>query len=107
MQNEQLIVTYQALQKKEQDLLKALSAINESFQELGIPLSALKSFEEKPQLTDQELIRQSGIRIKDKLSFRGRSKAEEYFNLLDLNRDGLIGYEEFRGIIIGVCLIHF
>ena len=95
--NEELLVTFQAYQKKELDLLNSLHAINESFQELGIPLSSLKEFDNQPTLSDHDLIRQSGIRMKNKLSFRGRDKSREYFKLIDLNRDGLVGYEEFRG----------
>lgn len=41
---------------------------------------------------------QSGIRINGKLSFRGLEKASEYFDRLDEDNDGLLGFGDFRAL---------
>jgi hypothetical protein len=40
---------------------------------------------------------QPGIRIKGKLSFRGKKKARELFDRLDEDKDGKLQFEDFRG----------
>ncbi len=43
---------------------------------------------------------QNGIRINGKLSFRGIEKARELFSSrIDSNDDGLVSFEDYRGII--------
>jgi hypothetical protein len=40
----------------------------------------------------------TGIRINDKLSFRGKEKAEEYFHILDENQNNHLGFKDFRAM---------
>jgi len=40
---------------------------------------------------------QPGIRIRGKLSFRGRDMAAEYFDYLDEDGDGYLTFSDFRG----------
>lgn len=96
------------MQKKERDLLSALSAINDAFFDLGVPISTSfvptsiseeKSKEVPIKGYHPDKLRKYGIRMDDKLSFRGQDKAKEYFeDLLDADKDGYIDYEESRAV---------
>lgn len=92
----------QALQKlrlQEQELLAALDSLDKSFEALGVPLNSAARDEALPdsQIDYEQELRRSGIRMGDKLSFRGRDKAAEYFELVDQANLGRIGYPEFKG----------
>lgn len=96
------------MQKKERDLLAALSAINDAFFDLGVPISTSfvpssvseeKSKEVSLKGYHPDKLRKYGIRMSDELSFRGRDKAKEYFeDILDMDKDGFIDYEESRAV---------
>lgn len=47
----------------------------------------------------------SGIRMSNKLSFRGKQKAEEYFHILDENGKGFLNFEDIRGKKYYILLI--
>ena len=85
-----------SLQKKEKELLDALIPTNNALHELGVPSSMIY---DEDYLSKINRLNASGLKFNDpnKLSFRGEDKAREYFQLLDLNDDGYIGYEEYRG----------
>jgi hypothetical protein len=46
---------------------------------------------------DAQKYKAYGIRMGNKLSFRGEDKAREYFDTLDDDHDGFIDYDEARG----------
>jgi len=80
------------LQKKEEELVMMIKGIDSTFQELGYRIeSALDS-------SNNNVPMQTGIRMKGQLSFRGKEKAAEYFDLLDIDKDGHLNYEDFRGL---------
>ena len=120
----------QMLQKKEMDLLAALTAINESFAEQCIPVSTHNTASGYTHATalpawatqgwsqdtvgmtskrsdsqgsretgvfDVDKYRAYGIRMQNKLSFRGEDKAREYFAVLDTDHDRLLDFEECKG----------
>lgn len=80
------------LQKKEEELAMMIQGIDSTFQELGYRIeSALDN-------SNSNIPMQTGIRMKGQLSFRGKEKAAEYFDLLDIDKDGFLNYEDFRGM---------
>lgn len=96
------------MQKKERDLLSALTAINDAFFDLGVPISTSfipKSVSEEKSKEvgtpgyHPDKFRKYGIRMNEELSFRGQDKAREYFeDILDMDCDGFIDYEESRAV---------
>ena len=76
---------------KKNDIEVLIRAIEVSLKESGY-LSEEK-VESKPE---------TGIRIGDQLSFRGRDKAAEFFRLVDEDNDGLASFEDIRGLFY-VC----
>ncbi len=80
--------------KKDAEELKAsLRAIDSTLVEMGYQLDD-DSLSVKPKP-----IVYSGIRIKNKLSFRGEAMAKEYFDLLDEDKDGMLDFEDFRAML--------
>jgi seryl-tRNA synthetase len=89
----------QSLQKKEKELLEALGSTNNALQELGVPSFLIHDDQE--ELKNMDRLKASGLRMKhskNALSFRGEDKVREQFNLIDLNEDGYLGYEDLRGL---------
>jgi hypothetical protein len=89
----------QSLQKKEKELLEALGSTNNALQELGVPSFLIHDDQE--QLKNMDRLNASGLRMKhskNALSFRGEDKVREQFNLIDLNEDGYLGFEDLRGL---------
>jgi len=73
------------------DLYLNLKAVDERLADLGYTVDSKDVKAMKRQA-------QTGIRIKGKLSFRGRQMAAEYFDFLDQNRDGYLGWEDLRAM---------
>jgi hypothetical protein len=94
----ELQIKLQDLQRQEVELQTALQAINESFEALGIPISKIVQERDVPPQSLLQELRRSGLRMGNKLSFRGQDKAAEHFKLVDRDKDGLIGYEDLRGM---------
>lgn len=94
-----LLLELQSLQRKEIELLTALETINVTFDELGIKVH--NQLDHNPQATvissgQKKALDYSkvGINIQGQLSERGKNKAKEYFQELDLDADGLLQYED-------------
>ena len=79
------------LQRKEEELAGMIVAIDSAFQELGYKV------DNSVDVTKKSIPIQTGIRIKGVLSFRGKEKAEEYFDEIDADKDCLLNFEDFRG----------
>ena len=77
------------LKDKEGELLDLLKALDASLEEQGYVI-------ERPSENRHSV--QTGIRIKNKLTFRGKQKAVELFKKLDEDCDGFLTMEDFRGI---------
>ena len=73
------------------DLFTNLKAVDEGLAELGYTVESRDVKAAKRQA-------QTGIRIKDKLSFRGREMAAEYFSTLDEDCDGYLNWEDLRAM---------
>lgn len=84
------------LRNYEADLMKEIGKINETFSKLNISSTSTDSDDVFGGLP-VDLVKASGIVMKSKLSFRGKEKAQEYFQLLDLDQDSLLRYSEVRG----------
>eukprot|EP00981_Chlorochromonas_danica_P006986 scaffold1510_cov176-Ochromonas_danica.AAC.6 len=83
------------LRNYEADLLKEIGKINETFSKLNISTNTDSDvFGGVPV----DVVKASGIVMKSKLSFRGKEKAQEYFQLLDLDQDSLLRYSEVRAV---------
>ena len=78
------------LQQKEEELVAMIQGIDSTFQELGYRIDSSTNSANNVSL-------QTGIRMKGQLSFRGKEKAAEYFDMLDIDKDGYLNYEDFRG----------
>ena len=79
------------LYERKDDLLANLHAIDVSLGKLGYNVVSKKvQAAKKTALT--------GIRIDNKLSFRGKDSAIEYFRRLDEDNDGYIEWEDFRAM---------
>lgn len=68
-----------------------IQGIDSTFQELGYRVDSSLN-------NANSFAAQTGIRMKGQLSFRGKEKAAEYFDLLDIDGDGYLNYEDFRGL---------
>jgi len=88
-------ILLRSLQRKKLEYETALEAINQSFDELGLGISAIVGNQERGREENAE-VKRSGIRIGGELSFRGKDKVEEYFDLIDRDGDNFISYEELR-----------
>ena len=81
----------QRLYLQRDDLYINLKAVDEALGELGYTVDSQDVKAMKRQA-------QTGIRIKGKLSFRGRQMAAEYFRFLDQDRDGYLCWEDLRAM---------
>jgi hypothetical protein len=93
---ELLVYKLSALQRKEDELASLIQSIDATFMEMGFRIDNSVSVLKKKGAPS------SGIRMKGKLSFRGKEKAEEYFDVMDLDRDGFLNFEDFRGMAYGI-----
>lgn len=91
---EDLLHTLRILQKKEEELALMIQAVDANFLELGYKVDSTVDVTKKP------IPVQTGIRIQGMLSFRGKDKAAEYFDVIDADHDGFLNYEDFRGEVI-------
>ncbi len=76
---------------RKEELIENLNGIDASLAKLGYQVDNLAVKEAKRQL-------QSGIRMKNKLSFRGEEMCKEYFTHLDEDNDGFLVWEDFRAM---------
>lgn len=83
------------LQKREEDLSALLESVDVSLQEMGFQVSIKPSSSKTTTMMPQ-----TGINIGGQLSFRGKEKAAEYFNLIDTDKDGYVNFEDLRGTIM-------
>jgi Ca2+-binding EF-hand superfamily protein len=90
---ELLVFKLGVLQRKENELASLIQSIDATFTDMGFRIDNSVSVIKKKGNPS------SGIRMKGKLSFRGKEKAEEYFDVMDIDRDGLLNFEDFRGIL--------
>lgn len=88
---QQLLHTLQLLQRKEEELALMIQAVDANFRELGYKVDSTVD------VTKKAVPVQTGIRMKGLLSFRGKEKAAEYFDVIDVDKDGFLNYEDFRG----------
>lgn len=86
-----------SLQRKKAELESALSAIDDTFRDLGLSLTSVASAHPTGLEASALEIQRAGLRMKDELSFRGMEKVKEIFAFLDRDRDGCISYEDVRG----------
>ena len=89
----------------EEDLEDKLSRLYDTRNDLYINLKAVDmSLAELGYQVDTQVVKaakgqpQTGIRIKGKLSFRGRQMAKEYFYVLDDDRDGYLAWGDLRAM---------
>mmetsp|Transcript_746 Transcript_746/g.1286 ORF Transcript_746/g.1286 Transcript_746/m.1286 type:complete len:822 (-) Transcript_746:261-2726(-) len=80
------------MQRKEEELASLIQSIDTTFLEMGFKI------DNSTNVTKKKAPPNSGIRMKGKLSFRGKEKAEEYFDLMDVDNDGLLNFQDFRAI---------
>lgn len=97
----ELLQRLSILQRKEEELNMMIQGIDSTFQELGYRI------ESSMEKSSNGVPMQTGIRMQGYLSFRGKEKAAEYFDLLDVDKDGYLNYEDFRGTVkthnISIC----
>ena len=79
------------LQRKEEEIAAMIQSVDEAFAELGMHVDT------SVDVTKKQSAVQTGIRMKGQLSFRGKEKALEHFDYMDMDRDGFLNYEDFRG----------
>ena len=87
----ELLSNLSVLQRKEEELANMIMALDSTFRELGYRVDS------SVDATKKKVPLQTGIRMKGELSFRGKEKAEEYFDSIDIDKDGFLNYEDFRG----------
>jgi hypothetical protein len=87
----QLLEKLNILQQKEEELARMIISVDASIQELGYRVDS------SVDVTKSRVPIQSGIRMKGALSFRGKEKALEYFDTIDVDKDDALNYEDFRG----------
>ena len=76
---------------RKEELIENLNGVDASLAKLGYHVDNRATKEAKRQL-------QSGIRMKNKLSFRGEEMCKEYFEHLDEDNDGFLVWEDFRAM---------
>jgi hypothetical protein len=86
-----LLHQLEILHKKEEELAATLRALDANFRELGYQIDT------SVDATKKKSAIQTGIRVNGELSFRGKEKAAEYFDFLDVDKDGFLNFEDFRG----------
>lgn len=84
-------VRLKRLVDRKEDLIENLNGVDASLAKLGYQIDNRAVKQAKRQL-------QSGIRMKNKLSFRGEEMCAEYFAFLDEDNDGYLGWEDFRAM---------
>lgn len=88
---EDLLHQLSVLQRKEEEIAHMIMSLDTTFRELGYQVDSTVD------VTKQQVAPQTGIRMNGGLSFRGKEKAEEYFESIDIDKDGQLNYEDFRG----------
>lgn len=84
------------LKNKRDELKTMLRAVDDSLINLGYLQESTESEERRRQPSYIQGI-QSGLRVKETLSFRGKEKAAEFFDYLDEENRGLLFLPDFRG----------
>jgi hypothetical protein len=84
-------IRLQRLMDRKEDLLSNLESVDVSLAKLGYKVETKATQEMKKQLL-------TGIRINNKLSFRGEEMARLYFDYLDEDKDGYLKWEDFRAM---------
>eukprot|EP01031_Cornospumella_fuschlensis_P040825 gene40825-49791_t len=101
-----LVSSAKSLKKQEEELLKEIAIINNSFSNIGIPAASIAKSEDANAVTGvtdtHEYCPQDdaryGLKLHAKLSFRGKDKCAEYFDLVDKDKSGLLGYQDMRAM---------
>lgn len=75
-----------------------IMALDSNFRELGYQVDSTVDVSRK------RIMPQTGIRMRGQLSFRGKEKASEYFDTIDIDHDGQLNYEDFRGMCPSLTL---
>lgn len=86
---EHLLLRLKALAREEEEIKLMVQSVDASLLELGYQV-------QNPG--GENIVPQTGIRLHDQLSFRGKQKAEEYFKFADTDRDGLLNFEDIRAM---------
>lgn len=84
-------VRLRRLVDRKEDLIENLNGVDANLAKLGYQIDNRAVKQAKRQL-------QSGIRMKNKLSFRGEQMCAEYFAYLDEDNDGYLVWEDFRAM---------
>jgi hypothetical protein len=91
------------LQKRKEELILRVLAIDSALADDAIPINyGLNSVVPRSGIHAKRTTQtnpSSGIRINNKLSFRGKQKAGEYFERLDEDGDGYLTFDDFRAMI--------
>lgn len=90
----ELLEKLHILQLKVREIASMIESIDATFMDLGFQVQTRAN----NQKLDSNRV-QNGIRINGKLSFRGKEKAAELFDVVDIDRDGYLNFEDFRGNI--------
>lgn len=85
----ELLARLKALEREEEEIALLVESVDASLLDLGYQV-------ENPG--GKDIVPQTGIQIHNKLSFRGRQKAEEYFKYVDNDNDGLLNFEDIRSM---------
>lgn len=85
-----LLEKLRALRRQEEEAKVLVQSIDISLVEMGFDTDIIKTGK-------QQQHSRTGISINNQLSFRGKQKAEEQFDMLDLDNDGQLNYEDFLG----------
>lgn len=86
-----LLDKLRGLQRKEEEINGLLEAVDIKLHDMGYYIEKDSSDLKSGTAPN------NGICINGKLSFRGKQKAEEYFNAIDSDKDGFVNYEDLRG----------
>lgn len=89
-EREEEVKRYNKLKNRQLELEVLIAAIEDHLKENGYLLTDKQNWNSKTTA--------SGIRIKDKLSFRGREKASEFFDKLDEMKTGTLGFPDIRAM---------
>ncbi len=85
----ELLRRLKILAKQEEEIALMIESVDASLLDLGYQV-------QNPG--GKNVVPQTGIRMHNKLSFRGKQKAEEYFQFVDNDRDGLLNFEDIRSM---------
>eukprot|EP01038_Epipyxis_sp_PR26KG_P013004 gene13004-17434_t len=87
------------LQKKEEETVAMLEAINRSLRDLGYAVDSTPfRHQSSAAIETKSVLAKSGIRINNKLSFRGKEMSTEQLLAVDFDKDGLLNFEDFRSL---------